>query len=151
MYGKILRIPLISVLSTNPDFLRFRFLLVDFLVMVKALERLICPDPVSLKRLAAPRFVFIFGITSLLYTSYKDLTFFHINRCELVIIFHNSSCHRLIIPMKTRILLRFRKNTTAYIQFFNFSLNNEHRFPSTISCLRTNEHHQLSSFHLWFL
>ncbi len=51
--------------STIPDLRRLRFLLVDFLVrmwLVKALERFIFPDPVFLKRFAAPLFVFILGI-----------------------------------------------------------------------------------------
>jgi hypothetical protein len=53
---------------TIPDFLMLRFLLVVFLVRMwfpKALLLTIFPDPVFLKRLAAPRFVFIFGITFL--------------------------------------------------------------------------------------
>jgi hypothetical protein len=111
---------LISVLSTSPDFLRFRFLLVDFLVriwLVKALERLIFPDPVSLKRLAAPRFVFIFGIILLLYTSYKVLTIFHINQREQMSVFRVSFFYRFIIQMTTTFLPRCRKNMTAYIQF----------------------------------
>jgi hypothetical protein len=50
--------------------------LVDFLVNIwleNALLRLIAPVPVALKRLAAPRFVFIFGMTQLLYASYTVL------------------------------------------------------------------------------
>jgi hypothetical protein len=55
--------------STTPDFLMLRFLLVVFLVRMwlpKALLLMIFPDPVFLKRFAAPRLVFIFGITYLL-------------------------------------------------------------------------------------
>ena len=51
--------------STRPDLRNLRFLFVDFLVriwLVKALERLIFPEPVFLKRLAAPLLVFIFGM-----------------------------------------------------------------------------------------
>lgn len=51
--------------STIPDLRNLRFLFVDFLVriwLVKALERLIFPEPVFLKRLAAPLLVFIFGM-----------------------------------------------------------------------------------------
>jgi hypothetical protein len=47
----------------TPDFLMLRFLLVVFLVRMwvpKALLRRIFPDPVFLKRFAAPRFVFSF-------------------------------------------------------------------------------------------
>jgi hypothetical protein len=70
MYGKIFLIAFVLALSTSPDFLSPRFLLVDFLVriwLLNALLRLIFPDPVNLKRLAAPLFVFIFGIVLLLY------------------------------------------------------------------------------------
>lgn len=48
-----------------PDLRRLRFLFVDFLVriwLVKALERLIFPEPVFEKRFAAPLLVFILGI-----------------------------------------------------------------------------------------
>ncbi len=51
--------------STRPDLRKLRFLFVDFLVriwLVKALERLIFPEPVFLKRFAAPLLVFIFGM-----------------------------------------------------------------------------------------
>jgi hypothetical protein len=54
--------------STIPDFLMLRFLLVVFLVRMwfpKALLLTIFPDPVFLKRFAAPRFVFIFGMSYL--------------------------------------------------------------------------------------
>jgi hypothetical protein len=53
--------------STSPDLRRFRFLFVDFLVriwLVKALERLIFPDPVFEKRFAAPLLVFILGMAT---------------------------------------------------------------------------------------
>ncbi len=65
MYGKIFRIALAFVASTRPLFLRPRFLFVDFLVRIwleKAFLRLIFPEPVALKRFAAPLFVFIFGM-----------------------------------------------------------------------------------------
>lgn len=51
--------------STSPDFRRFLFLFVLFFVRIwfaKALFLTIFPDPVVLNLLAAPRFVFIFGI-----------------------------------------------------------------------------------------
>jgi hypothetical protein len=52
--------------STTPDFLMLRFLLVVFFVRMwlpKALLLRIFPDPVFLKRFAAPRFVLSFGIS----------------------------------------------------------------------------------------
>lgn len=50
------------------DFLRFRLRFVVLLLRMwlrKAENRLIFPVPVFLKRLAAPRFVFIFGMSGL--------------------------------------------------------------------------------------
>jgi hypothetical protein len=53
---------------STPDFLMLLFLLVVFLVRMwlpKALLLMIFPDPVFLKRFAAPRLVLIFGMSSL--------------------------------------------------------------------------------------
>ncbi len=55
-----------SALLTNVDERRRRFLFVDFLVrmwLLPARILLIFPLPVRRKRLAAPRLVFIFGIS----------------------------------------------------------------------------------------
>ena len=56
-----------SALLTNVDERKRRFLFVDFLVsmwLLFARILLIFPFPVLRKRLAAPRLVFIFGISS---------------------------------------------------------------------------------------
>jgi len=56
----------VSHSATRPGFLRFRLRLVDFLVrmwLLKALLLLIFPDPVVLNLFAAPRLVFILGMT----------------------------------------------------------------------------------------
>jgi hypothetical protein len=53
---------------STPDFLMLLFLLVVFLVRMwlpKALLLMIFPDPVFLKRFAAPRLVLIFGMSFL--------------------------------------------------------------------------------------
>ena len=52
-----------------PDFRRFRLRFVVFFVRIwlaNDLEYVILPVPVTLKRFAAPRFVFIFGMLSIL-------------------------------------------------------------------------------------
>ena len=57
---------LVSGPLTSPAWVRFLFLLVDFLVrmwLLNACLRLILPVPVSLNRFFAPDIVFIFGIT----------------------------------------------------------------------------------------
>ena len=59
--------------STRPDFRRFRFLFADFFVMMwllNALERRNFPLPVVLKRLAAPRLLFILGIVTPVWSQY---------------------------------------------------------------------------------
>jgi len=59
--------PLVLAASTTVDFRKLRFRLVVLLVKIwlpKALERMIFPLPVALKRLAAPRLVFILGMIS---------------------------------------------------------------------------------------
>jgi len=69
MYGISIFIPLVSLASRMVDFLRFLFLLVVFFVRIwlaYALFLFTLPVPVRLKRFAAPLWVFIFGITSLL-------------------------------------------------------------------------------------
>ena len=69
MYGNMRFTDLRSDASISPDLRRFLFRFVDFLVKiweVNALLRRILPEPVALNRLAAPLFVFIFGITILL-------------------------------------------------------------------------------------
>jgi len=58
------------LLSIIPDFRSLRFLLVVFLVRIwLAFDRAwtIFPVPVTLKRFAAPRFVFILGIVFILF------------------------------------------------------------------------------------
>lgn len=63
------------VLSTVPGFLRVRFLFVVFFVKMWFawdFENLIFPVPVTLKRFAAPRFVFIFGIVFVLSSLFRN-------------------------------------------------------------------------------
>ena len=65
IYGRIRLIPLWSAAETISLWRRPRFLLVDFLVRIwleYALLRFNFPEPVFLKRFAAPLFVFIFGM-----------------------------------------------------------------------------------------
>ena len=65
LYGISLATCLRFVASITVDFLSFRFLFVVFFVRIwleNALFLTIFPDPVVLKRFAAPRFVLIFGI-----------------------------------------------------------------------------------------
>jgi hypothetical protein len=68
LYGIILLMALALVVSATADFLKRLFRLVVLLVRMwlpKALERMILPFPVVLKRLAAPLRVFILGMTIL--------------------------------------------------------------------------------------
>jgi hypothetical protein len=67
-YGMSLLMLFLFAELTTPDFLMLRFLLVVFFVRMwlpKALLLMIFPDPVFLKRFAAPRFVLIFGMSYL--------------------------------------------------------------------------------------